>query len=131
MGISLCIMRRCFPHYGLITYRKSISICQHQHTHTVLGTLTTSRLTSSGLAAACAGRAAAAAASAAAAGVAQRHAAGQLSLAAAVFLGSVEAASGSAETSAHVQQLGSALVRKLPEKVLLAVQACGRPGSRL
>ena len=86
-----------------------------QHAHTVLGTLTTSRPTSPGLAAACAGHAAAAAAFAAAAG--------QLSLAAAVFLGSVEAVSGSAETSAHVQRLESALVRKMPEQDLLAVQA--------
>ncbi len=98
--------------------KNSNSICQ-QHAPTVLGTLTTSRPTSPGLAAACAGRAAAAAAFAAAAGVA----AGQLSLAPAVFLGSIEAVSGAAETSAHVQRLGSALVRKMPEQVLLAVQA--------
>ncbi len=119
VGISLRIIRRCFQHYGLISCKNSNSICQHQHAHTVLGILTTSRPTSPGLAAACASRAAAAAAFAAAAGVA----AGQLSLAAVVFLGSVEAVSGSAETSAHVLRLGSALVRKMPEQVLLAVQA--------
>ena len=84
--------------------KNSSSICQHQQAPIVLGTLTTSRSTSPGLAAACAGRAAVAAAFAAAAGLA----AGQLSLAAAVFLRSVEAVSGSAETSAHVQRLDSA-----------------------
>ncbi len=103
------IIRRCFQHRGLITCKNSSSICQHQHAPVVPGTLTTSRATSPGLAAACAGRAAVAAAFPAAAG----FAAGQLSLAAGVFLGSVKAVAGSAETSAHVQWLESPLVRTI------------------